>query len=42
MLCLEILGCVQHKLMYGVVLREDLAHHNVEILYLLGTARIQE
>ena len=42
MLCLEIPGCVQHKLMYGVVLREDLTHHNVEMLYLLGTARIQE
>ena len=34
MLCLEIPVCVQHKLMYGVVLREDLTHHNVEILYL--------
>ena len=42
MLCLEILGCVQHKLMYGVVLREDLTHHNVEMLYLPGTARTQE
>ena len=39
MLCLEIPGCVQHKLMYGVVLREDLTHHNVEMLYLPGTAR---
>ena len=42
MLCLEIPGCVQHKLMYGVVLREDLTHHNVEMLYLPGTARNQE
>ena len=33
MLCLEIPGCVQHKLMYGVVLRKDLTHHNAEMIH---------
>ena len=26
-LCLEIPGCVQHKVMYGVALRGDWSHH---------------
>ena len=41
MLCLEIPGCVQHKIMYGVALWRDRSHymdhmdrthHNVEML----------
>ena len=42
MLCLEIPGCVQHKIMYGVALWRDRSHymdhmdrthHNVEMLF---------